>query len=318
MKKFFLFSLVLFLVSCNDEKKNEFTIDVKPVPVTIERFDKMFYEAKGKNLTELKQKFPYLFPNGIEDSVYFNKINDTLLLELYSEVQTKYSKTDSLAVAFGDLFAHMQHYYPQLKTPKVITVISEVDREAKAIYTDSLVLISLDCYLGENHKFYADFPEYQRVELNENQMLPDLVDDFSNKTVPIFNDYSLLAQMIYHGKKLYVKDLFLPSYSDASKIAYTQTQLDWCKENETQMWSYFIENDLLYKSDRKNEFRFINKAPFSKFYLEIDSESPGKVGQWLGWQIVRSFMKNNTVSLSDMLAMDAKTLFERSKYKPKK
>jgi len=74
----------------------------------------------------------------------------------------------------------------------------------------------------------------------------------------------------------------------------------------------------LYDTDQKLIPRFINPAPFSKFYLEIDNESPGKVGSWIGWQIVRSFMENNDVSLQQLLQMDNKELFEKSKYKPKK
>ena len=84
------------------------------------------------------------------------------------------------------------------------------------------------------------------------------------------------------------------------------------------MWSYFINDNLLYDSDPKLANRFINPAPFSKFYLEIDNESPGRVGAWLGWQIVKSYMDNNATSLTDLLKMDAKELFEKSKYKPKK
>ena len=84
------------------------------------------------------------------------------------------------------------------------------------------------------------------------------------------------------------------------------------------MWRYFIEKKLLYDTDQKLIPRFINPAPFSKFYLEIDNESPGRVGSWIGWQIVRSFMENNEVSLEQLLQMDAKEIFERSKYKPKK
>jgi hypothetical protein len=84
------------------------------------------------------------------------------------------------------------------------------------------------------------------------------------------------------------------------------------------MWRYFIEKKLLYDTDQKLIPRFINPAPFSKFYLEIDNESPGKVGSWVGWQIVRAFMENNEVSLQQLLQMDYKELFEKSKYKPKK
>ena len=124
--------------------------------------------------------------------------------------------------------------------------------------------------------------------------------------------------MIYAGKELYLKDLLLPEYTDADKIGYLPEQIKWCQENEGYMWRYFIEDKLLYSSDSKLPNRFINVAPFSKFYLEIDNQSPGRVGTWMGWQIVRSFMENNEVSLQQLLQMDAIEIFNKSKYKPKK
>jgi len=320
MKKLVCFSLLLLLFfSCKTETKKQFeTIKVKPVAVTIERFDKIFYESKPENLALLKNEYPYLFPSQVEDTVWINKINDKLLRELYQEVQNKYPNNSELKNELGNLFARIQYYFPRTTIPKVITLINEVDKDAKAIYADSLVLLSLDCYLGEKHRFYEDFPTYQRIEFNEDQMMPDLVKSFSLYKIRYPNDNTLLSQMIYYGKQLYLKDVLLQDFSDEAKIAYSENQLKWCKENETQMWSYFIENKLLFDANPKNKFRFINDAPFSKFYLEIDNESPGRVGQWLGWQIVRSFMKNNAVSLPEMLAIDAKTLFENSKYKPAK
>ena len=108
------------------------------------------------------------------------------------------------------------------------------------------------------------------------------------------------------------------NFNDAEKIGYLSEQITWCQENESYIWRYFIEKELLYSTDSKLPNRFTNMAPFSKFYLEIDNESPGRVGQWIGWQIVRSFMQNNKVSMQEMIKMDAKELFEKSKYKPKK
>ena len=84
------------------------------------------------------------------------------------------------------------------------------------------------------------------------------------------------------------------------------------------MWRFFIDDNLLFDTDSRLPNRFINLAPFSKFYLEIDNESPGRIGQWVGWQIVRSFMEHNESGLQDMFKMDAKQIFEKSKYKPKK
>ena len=124
--------------------------------------------------------------------------------------------------------------------------------------------------------------------------------------------------MLYEGKLLYLKDLTLPTYKDEDKIGYTKEQLDWAATNEADIWKFFIEGNILYSTDNKLASRFINPAPFSKFYLEIDNESPGRIGSYLGWQIVRSFMKNNNIPLEDMLQMDAAKIFNMSKYKPKK
>ncbi len=318
MKKIFAVSIFIVLFSCKKENKIEEKVAEIPVTFKIERFDQLFYESKASDLPILKSKYPFLFPKQYNDSTWLNKINDPLLQELYAEVNKKYPSLNKLENDIEDFFKHVQYYFPEYKTPRVITVISEVDLDAKAIYSNQFVFVSLDCYLGKEHKFYADFTEYQRMTLEENQILPDLVTSFCIDKIARIEDRSLLSLMIYHGKELYMKDKLIPSYSDAAKIAYTEEQIKWCQENEYQMWSYFIENDLLYEANVKNEFRFINEAPFSKFYLEIDNESPGRVGQWLGWQIVRSYMENNDVSLQDLLATDAKTIFEKSKYKPKK
>jgi hypothetical protein len=184
---------------------------------------------------------------------------------------------------------------------------------------DTLALISLDCYLGKEHRFYVDFPEFKKIELEEHQILPNLVSSFCDGKIARPSDRTLLSAMIYYGKELYIKDKLIPEYSDAQKIGYSEVQLQFCKENEYFMWSNLVENKLLYDSNPKNNQRFINPAPFSKFYLEIDNQIPGKVGQWLGWQIVRSYMENNDdVTLEKLMAMDAKILFENSKYKPKK
>jgi hypothetical protein len=166
-------------------------------------------------------------------------------------------------------------------------------------------------------KFYQ-FPDYLRQNFEERQMMPDVVSSFSFRKIPLPKDKTLLSNMIFYGKELYLKDVLLPDYTDAEKIGYQPEQIIWCQENESYMWRFFIDENLLFDSDSKLNNRFINLAPFSKFYLEIDNESPGRVGQWIGWQIVRSFMKNNDVSLQDMLKMDTKELFEKSKYKPKK
>lgn len=317
--KIYLFSIAFcfFFLSCDKKNTIEKAVAEIPLELKIERFDKIFFETPPKDLEKVKKEFPYFFPAGNDNSIWLNKMQDPLWRELYTEVQKKYADIEPVKSELTSLFKHIKYYFPKTKTPKVITIISEMDYSNKAIYADSLVIISLELYLGKEHKFYQ-FPNYIKQNFEQKQIMPDIVSSFSLQKIAPLTDKKMLSQMIYYGKQLYLKDLLLPEYSDADKMGYSEEQIVWCKENESYMWRYFLENEMLYSDDQKLIPRFINPAPFSKFYLEIDNESPGQVGAWIGWQMVRSFAKNNEVSLTDLLKMNAKEIFEKSKYKPSK
>ena len=309
--------LSFFFLSCNTKNKTEKSEEGIPEALEVVRFDKIFFETEPQDLAKVKKEFPFFFPAGNDDAVWLEKMQNPLWRELYTEVQKKFSDFDSYKTQLESTFKQIKHYFPKTKTPKVYTVISEMDYNNKVIYADSLLIISLEMYLGKEHKFYQ-FPEYIKQNFEPQQLLPDVVASFAKSQIPPSAEKSFLAAMIYSGKELYLKDVFLPDYKDGDKIGYSPEQLIWCQENEGYMWRYFIEDQLLYNDDPKLIPRFISPAPFSKFYLEIDNESPGRVGAWIGWQIVRSYMKNNEVSLPQLLHTSAKEIFEKSKYKPKK
>jgi gliding motility-associated lipoprotein GldB len=313
----FVVVLCLFFLSCDQKSKVEKAVEEIPVDIKVERFDKVFFETKPEDLAKVKKQYPFFFPAGNNDNIWLNKMQDPIWKDVYTEVQKKYSNFEPVREEFNTLFQHIKYYFPETKIPKVITVIGEMDYNAKAIYADSLVVVALELYLGKNHKFY-EFPKYLKENFEERQIMPDVVSSFTFRKIPASTDRTLLSQMIFEGKQLYAKDLLLPEYTDAEKIGYTPEQIKWCEENESYMWRHFIENEMLYSEDPKLNTRFIAPAPFSKFYLEIDNDSPGRVGAWIGWQMVRSYMKNNTVTLPELLKTNAKEIFEKSKYKPKK
>lgn len=318
-KSLALIFLSVLLFSCKDQSAVEKKIEEIPVSLQLTQLDKIFFETKPENLAELKKTYPDFFPQDVPDSVWTNKMTNPLWKELQQEVQKKYGDFQSQKTEIETVFKHAKFYFPKTRLPQVFTVISEMDYDNKVIYTGDYLLIAMELYLGKDHEFYkSEFPAYIRQNFEASQIIPDVVTALSYNQIPEDPNKNLLSQMIYAGKELYVKDLLIPDYSDADKMGYTPEQIQWCQENESYMWRYFIDESLLYSTDPKLGSRFINKAPFSKFYLEIDNESPGRVGAWIGWQIVRSYMKNNEVSLQQLLDANAKEIFEKSKYKPKK
>ena len=305
-------------MGCSNISKTEKEIENIPIDLEILRFDKVFGKATINDLPDLKNSYPLFFPKQYHDSIWIKKINDTLQRQLYSEVEKKYPTNEIIEDELISLFQHIEYYFPTFEVPSVVTLTSDVDYKNKALLADSLLIISLDTYLGGEHPFYEGIPKYISQNMNESQITQDVANLYSERMISMPRDRTFLATMIYYGKQLYLKDIWLPSSTDPQKIGYSVEEYNWILENETEIWRYFIENEILFSTDQKLLNRFINPAPFSKFYLEIDNDSPGSTGKYIGWQIVRSFMDRNSISVSQLMIMDADELFEKSKYKPKK
>ena len=312
-----LVALLMFL-SCDNDSQLEKEIAKIDVDFKIERFDLAFGSASLNELPKLKKEFPFLFSSRIPDSIWVEQMKDTLQIELSSEVKKTFASVDDTKDDIHRLFQHLKYYDKTFTPPRVITVTSNVDYRNKTIVTDTIVIIALDTYLGSDHEFYTDIPRYVAQNMKKSEIVSDLAANYAENYIFQSERKSLLDEMIYFGKQLYFKDVMIPFKSDAEKIGYTQDQLDWANDNQSQIWSYFIEREMLYSTDNSLPGRFIADAPFSKFYLELDNESPGRLGQYIGWLIVRAYMKNNDVPMMDMLQKDALDIFKNAKFKPKK
>lgn len=305
-------------LSCKSEDPIEKEIATIPVDVNVERFDLAFKNANPDDLPRLKTAYPFMFSERYPDSVWVERINDTLQQLLASEVESTFQNFQTVENDIEGLFQHLKYYNKTFKEPRIITVNSDVDYRNKTIVTDTIMIIALDTYLGAKHEFYEGIPLYITQNMEKSQVVCDLAANYSDKYIFQTQRKTLLDEMVYFGKQLYFKDKMIPFKTDAEKIGYSQAQLDWSIDNESYIWQYFVERELLFSTDSSLPARFLAPAPFSKFYLELDNESPGRLGQYIGWQIVRAYMKNNDVSLMDMLQKDATEIFNNSKFKPRK
>ena len=319
MKSKILLILLIISVSCKNENLLEKEIAVINTMIQIERFDKLFANMTDESLPELKTAYPFMFSQKFKDSFWLAKSQDTLQIQLFSEVDKVFKDFDETENEIESLFNHIKYYFPEFIAPRVITTTNDVDYRSKVIITDSIDVIALDTYLGSEHPFYDNIPVYLKTNFDKKQVVVDLAQAYAEKYIYQPKRKSLLDEMIYFGKELCFKDAVIPFKTDAERIGYSQPQLDWVKNNEAYIWRYFVERELLFSTDSKLPSRFINSAPFSKFFLEdIDANSPGRVGQYIGWQIVRAYMKEHKVPLNDMLIKSSEEIFNNSKFKPRK
>ena len=316
-KPFYIVVLsVLAILGCGSENKISDEILNTEVDLRVSRFDNEFAKATAEDIPKLRKVYPYLFP--APDSVWVAKLHDSLQIELWEEVKTEFVDFDVEVADLEMLFKHIKYYFPKYEVPRIITVTNDVDYNNRIILADSLLLIGLDNYLGPDHRYYAGMQNYIAADMNRDFIISNIASAFANKVVPGPKDRTFLARIIYNGKILYLKDKLMPFHSDEQKITYSEDQLAWARANEEPMWRHFIEQELLYSTDNKLSLRFLDPAPFSKFGLELDNESPGRLGRYVGWQIVRSFMDKNEVDLPQLLNLSAEDIFKESNYKPNK
>ncbi|MCO5724753.1 gliding motility lipoprotein GldB [Robiginitalea marina] len=318
----FLAALAAFalLARCGDAA-NGVKPEVLAIPLSLEvdRFDLAFDQSSPEGLPDLKAAYPYLFPAQFSDSVWLHLLTDTLQQQLRAEVKKAFPEFDPYQAELELLFKHIRYYFPQSRVPeKVITLTNNVDYRKRVYLTDTLLLIGLDSYLGPDHEFYGNFSRYVAQELDPRLLVGDVADQFADRVVPLPRERSFVSRMVYYGKALYLKDLLMPLAPDSVKIGYRADQWQWALDNEGQIWRYFVERELLYSTDQGLAPRFLDPAPFSKFRLELDNESPGRIGRYMGWQIVRAFMERNDVGLDEMLNTPGEDLFRRANYKPPK
>ena len=244
-----------------------------------------------------------------------NFITDPYILETYN-VSKKIFKGNQFKDPIKNAFKRYNHYFSSRSIPNIYTHISGFNQSI--VIDSSFISISLDKYLGSNSKYYKMLrtPVYQRYNMNPSKIPSDVMMAWALTEFP-FNpkNDNLASQMIYYGKMHVFLDAMLPNTADTLKWGMSEKKLRWCNKNDRQMWLYLVEHKMLFSSSYKDIKRFIDEGPFT---TPFSKESPSRTGRWLGYQIVKSYMKHHsTISLKELMeANNYQEILNESRYKP--
>lgn len=333
---YLFFSIMLLFCACGDSKKVDVShIDIN---VTISRFDRDFNAMRTKPMPQqaalLQQKYGSFYSDYVErvlqagstaDTAYFSTLKQVFAGKAYNdlkhEVDSVYPSLDLQEAELTDAFRRIKYYYPGFKPMKVYAYFSGF--QAQTSIGDGYVAVGLDMFLGANSKFYPalvqQYPHYLSRRFTPDNITPRVVEAVLREDMFPENDAdkTLLARMIYNGKIMYAMDEVLPDVPDSTKIGYTGKQLQWCNTFKSDIWAYFLNENLLYNSDYQKIQNYLNEAPFTPGLGEQNESAP-KLAVWTGWQIVRQYMgKHADITLQQLMAeRDAQKILNDSKYRP--
>ncbi len=331
--KFLLFTTlsVLLATSCSNSNRFKINTNESDLEIKIERFDKDIFALDTNNIAAgilaLQARYGTFFDLytqevlrlGSPDSAQFiptfrSFLTDSIFREVYKESLHVFDKVDDIEKKLTVAFKYQQHYFPEKIIPKVYMHVSGFNQQV--IASDSVLSLSIDDYLGADYILYQNLVySYQLIEMTPEKAPSDYMMGWLMSEFP-FNSNSevLLDNMLYRGKIMFLLETFMPEEKEETLIAYTPEQLKWCYNNKKGMWAYMAEEKHIFSSDRMNTSKYISESPTTVYF----QGSPGRTGIWTGWQIIRSYMKNNKeIGLRELMQdTDYKKILEKSGYRP--
>ncbi|HOO19184.1 MAG TPA: hypothetical protein PK296_03225 [Paludibacteraceae bacterium] len=327
-------SIVITLLFCSCKKTNRFAINTSKdrIKVVIQRFDKDLILLDTINtevgVKQLYQKYPDFFPFYIssilerdpQDTLKIcdlikNFLKDTTFVKVNKKVLEEYADVSDIETTLSTAFTYTHYYFPEIKLPTVYFFVSGFNRAI--LWNDHLIGIGTDLYLGNDYPLYKEITyEYMIYNMRRECIPADIVSTLLVNSFPMKSSQDrLIENMLYRGKIMYLLSIFLPEEKPTDLIGYTPTQWEWCKKHEKEIWASVIEQKALFSSDSKIIGAFINDAPFT---APISQDSPGRLGTWIGWQIIKSYMETNkNVDLRQLMnERNYEKLLENSNYYP--
>jgi len=325
----FLLGLIFIsslLSACSTHSERTPDVSGIGVEVQIRRLERELFRLKTKEEVHAFLKNNPDFAEGFleasslpHDSILVNRIyrmvTDRNLDTLYQQTQTVFSDLSGLEKEFVDAFRHIKYYYPTFKEPRIYTLVSGYGTDL--FVSDSIIVIGLDYYLGERGKYRPNVPVYIQKRYRPEYLVPSAVTLLSKTyNATDFLDHTLLAEMVFFGKSYAFAKAMMPATPDSLIIGYSGKQLADTEANQSVVWAHFVDKKLLYETNSAIKIKYTGERPYT---AEISHESPGGIGRWLGWKLVRAYQEQNPkVTLPELMrTRDAQQILTQSKYKGK-
>ena len=293
------------------------------------RFDTDLYRYLVQNdadsLPQNHKDFLNVFGEGIlgigksDSAGFYSRLktyfSEPTLLGIYKDEQEKFADLMNVNKELSKGLHVLLQQFPQITRPKVYMHVSGLKQNI--VVTDDILSLSADKYLGSNYSFYQNhFDPYQRQLMRPDRMVPDYLLGFMMANLPFKGDEDvLLDRMLYEGKLRYILSKLLPKRQMWEYVAYDKKQYEWCSRHQSLIWRTILEKNHLFTADYYTTGRYINEAPHTAV---LPVESPGRVGVWLGYQIISSYMKKKPDAGWQELMENTnyQELLKQSKYKP--
>lgn len=268
-----------------------------------------------------KVYWPFVM-NQPERFFWANERKNQVLIDHYTNVQNLFDQ-NKVTETLAKISANANELLGVALPDELFYYISGIDLENPCLYflggQDSVIaFVGLDNFLGAGYPGYNAIPGYQRVLMEQRQLGVSYANALvEGRILQNFNDPSLLGQMVYHGKRHLAVEAVMDDVPAHEVLGYSLEEYNFLVENERQIWEVLVREKLLFSTDMMVRQRLVEPAPFSKMGTAMDADIPGRVAQFIGYRMMRSFAKKSELALEELLKIrDAQRILRDAQYKP--
>jgi hypothetical protein len=247
---------------------------------------------------------------------------DSATWKLLDSLLIRYPESDDLRDLLEKPLKRYHYYFPAEPQRKVYTFLSGYEHTGagtidQIFLNDEYIGIGLHYFMGQDFGWYPpDVPVYMRRRF-QRAYIPSIVAEELVKlqlpNVMMDKQPTLLDMMVIEGIKMEIRHKLIPEVPDSVLLSYTQDQMEWANYYEARTYKEILPD--LYSSDVLIHRRYIQESPFTN---TLSRESAPRLGQFIGWKIVRAYLRGHSdVTPADLVQMhDYNLLFQEANYRP--
>jgi hypothetical protein len=319
LRVLFSFFIGLLFLGCGNNPLDVDASDVK-VKINYVNADSLFVNNSPKRRWILNQEFiksfnelyRFTYEKGLKintrsDTTFMNQLNqfygDSYIKDLEREIKSTFTDLTSERNKTTVAFQYLKYHFPKMKLPNHVVFFNSLFTY-NAIASPNDIGVGLEWYLGEDKNVIKKVPaqniyDYMKQGMNRKFMVRDIVYQWIYSNIQAPSDAKFAEDMVSWGKLLYCIEAALPHEDKSIICRYSPQKFEWAEKNEKNIWKFLVEQKILFQNDELLKLGYFNEAPFTK---GLPKESPDRLGQYVGWKMVRKYVeKHNDITLEKLL-----------------
>jgi hypothetical protein len=307
---------MLSLVSC-EENTWDVLVDTNAIKLDVVNVDSAYMNTDEGQINDLNKhlmkELGEAYKVEVSNNIYhpFDSAAPYMLKKFYENEFIAALEKEKLKLekerrkqieSFEESLSYLSYHFPGIKLPKQVVLMNNMF--SGVLLSDEQLFVGLERFLSSESDLVQSVPSdqlhnWQKEDMDIAYLARDMALPWIQVQLFKQEDEHLAFHIVQAGKVLTVLQAAFPKQSETFILRYSEKDMEWANQNEELFWDYLVKEQKLFVNDVRDKANFLNEAPYT---VGLPDKGPDRMGQFLGFQMVKSYLKQNKdLSLQELL-----------------